>query len=94
MTEAMKWRCESCNGISLGRELLTAPSPFDPDETLTGCPLCKSAEGFENICDEPGCKKHAGCGFPTSQGYRRTCYDHSDFKKEAAAIRARSEAPT
>lgn len=34
-----------------------------------------------NMCDEPGCFDHAGCGFPTENGYRRTCYDHSDFKK-------------
>ena len=35
-----------------------------------------------NMCDEPGCFDHAGCGFPTENGYRRTCYDHSDFKKQ------------
>jgi hypothetical protein len=35
-----------------------------------------------NMCDEPGCFDHAGCGFPTENGYRRTCYAHSDFNKD------------
>ena len=35
-----------------------------------------------NMCDEPGCFDNAGCGFPTDDGYRRTCYNHSDFKKQ------------
>lgn len=36
-----------------------------------------------NMCDEPSCYKDAGCGFPTENGYRHTCYDHSKFKKES-----------
>jgi hypothetical protein len=32
-------------------------------------------------CDEPGCTKESSCGFPVEGGYRRTCYDHSVFKK-------------
>ena len=35
-----------------------------------------------NMCDEPGCFDNAGCGFPTENGYRRTCYNHSDFNKQ------------
>ena len=35
-----------------------------------------------NMCDEPGCFDNAGCGFPTETGYRRTCYNHSDFNKQ------------
>lgn len=27
-------------------------------------------------CDEPGCSKRASCGFPTPDGYRRTCGEH------------------
>lgn len=38
-------------------------------------------KGVLNMCDEPGCFDHASCGFPTENGYRRTCYDHSDLKK-------------
>jgi len=37
---------------------------------------------YANICDEPGCFEDVSCGFPTENGYRRTCYEHSHFKKE------------
>ena len=33
------------------------------------------------ICDEPGCFKPATCGWPSENGYRRTCYEHSNFEK-------------
>lgn len=39
-------------------------------------------KGVLNMCDEPGCFDNAGCGFPTENGYRHTCYNHSDFKKQ------------
>lgn len=32
-----------------------------------------------NMCDEPGCFDDASCGFPTENGYRRTCFDHSNL---------------
>ena len=31
---------------------------------------------FENICDDPGCSRLAGCGWPSDEGYRRTCFEH------------------
>lgn len=30
------------------------------------------------ICDEPGCYKSAGCGWPSPDGYRHTCGQHMD----------------
>lgn len=30
----------------------------------------------EEMCDEPGCKEPTSCGFPTPNGYRRTCGEH------------------
>jgi hypothetical protein len=27
-------------------------------------------------CDEPGCERHADCGWPSPSGYRRTCGEH------------------
>lgn len=79
----MRWRCRVCNHISTSTELLTAPSPFDPTDALTACPNCKVCdEGFEALCDEPGCTLEAGCGWPTGDmtdawgGYRRTCSRH------------------
>lgn len=35
------------------------------------------------MCDEPGCYKDAGCGWPTKDGwYRRTCGEHYRMYKE------------
>jgi len=36
------------------------------------------------MCDEFGCYEMASCGFPTENGYRRTCYEHSNFNKKDA----------
>lgn len=34
------------------------------------------------LCDEPGCFDPASCGWPSENGvYRRTCYEHSELKK-------------
>lgn len=35
-----------------------------------------------NLCDEPGCFVEISAGFPTENGYRRTCFNHSKFAKE------------
>lgn len=35
-----------------------------------------------NLCDEPGCFVEVSAGFPTENGYRRTCFNHSKFAKE------------
>ena len=78
-----RWRCVACGTVTFEPALLTAPSPFDADDTLTGCPKCKQCdEGFDLLCDEPGCANHAGCGWPTGNdqdawgGYRNTCGRH------------------
>lgn len=81
--ELKRWRCQDCSHIALETELLCAPSPFAAEDTITGCPHCKGVPQFDELCDEPGCNKEASCGFPAGEefgGYRRTCYDHSDFK--------------
>lgn len=31
---------------------------------------------YLGICDEPGCFDSASCGWPSEQGYRRTCHKH------------------
>lgn len=36
------WRCQDCDEISVESSLLTAPSPFDPRQTITGCPTAKA----------------------------------------------------
>lgn len=35
-----------------------------------------------NLCDEPECFVEVSAGFPTENGYRRTCFNHSKFAKE------------
>lgn len=71
-----KLKCVCCDAITLEPELLRATNPFDKDETIVGCPNCKSVIGFTELCDEPECIRAASCGFPTPNGYRRTCYQH------------------
>lgn len=80
-----RWRCVHCSAVTPDSGLLVATSPFDPDDTLTGCPKCKQCnEGFDEMCDEPGCGDAASCGWPSSGGYRRTCYAH--MKKEDGGV--------
>jgi len=51
-------------------EALYAPNPFDPDDTLIGCPLCKSVSSLVQACDVRECWQEATCGTPTDDGYR------------------------
>lgn len=83
MTRERRWRCKECSVANPESKMLTAPSPFDASATLTACPSCKTCdEGFELLCDEPGCDREAGCGWPTGDandewgGYRNTCFNH------------------
>jgi len=83
LDDMKQWRCQNCKQITLGASLLTARSPFDAEDTLTGCPICRRAEGFDEICDEPGCERDASWGFPAGPefgGYRRTCHAHMTRK--------------
>lgn len=71
-----KWRCEECGKLVL--EPLRAPSPFDPDDTLHGCPHCLSAQSLTQACQVGNCTKPASGGYPRGHGYRYiwTCWDH------------------
>ena len=85
--EHRRWRCDNCAVVTLEPDLLTAPSPFDPDATLTGCPACKYDGDFTLLCDEPGCMLAGSCGWPTGDnndiwsGYRNTCFAHSEWSR-------------
>jgi hypothetical protein len=78
-----RWRCEDCDVISDDSALLHAPNPFSRGDEIAGCPHCRSVPEFTEICDEPGCNEAASCGFPVApSGYRRTCFNHSTFRKD------------
>jgi len=73
-----RWKCVECDWI--GKDYLTAPSPFDQDDMLVACPDCKTVHSLVDLCDQFGCKLEATCGWPTKAGgYRRTCFAHSNF---------------
>jgi hypothetical protein len=81
----MKLKCRLCDKLFLDSEFLSAPSPFDPEDTLYACPQCKQVtEGFDHLCDVEGCKKLAGCGFPLPEKYQKifnkdylhSCHEH------------------
>ena len=80
---AQRWRCRVCLAISLEHELLRELSPFTPTETLVGCPHCRQClDGFDLVCDEPGCNQSVTSGWPTYDmddpwaGFRQTCAKH------------------
>ena len=63
-----------------GTEALTAPNPFDAEDTIAGCPKCKEINSLLVACDEPGCWNEASCGTPVANGYRHTCGKHAPEK--------------
>ena len=80
-----RWQCQECMEITHEDNFLKAPNPFDPADTLSGCPACKAIDQWRDVCDEAGCNELASCGFPDDVvRYRRTCYEHSAFKRGKA----------
>lgn len=78
-----KWRCNQCYEIFQENKFLIAKNPFLDDDSILGCPNCKSVNDFEAICDEQGCSKVVCCVSPTRQGYRRTCHEHGSTDEPA-----------
>lgn len=72
----IRWRCEHCRKIVPDAEMLRAPHPFEPGDSVLGCPSCHAIDAFVDVCDEPGCDLDASCGWPSDAGYRRTCHKH------------------
>jgi hypothetical protein len=75
----VKWRCPDCKTVTQDSKLLRAPNPFRPEDIITGCPGCRGVVEFDEMCDAEGCNNAASCGWPSEQGYRRTCYQHSTW---------------
>ena len=74
-----QFRCEECGLVCGKDDWLLAPSPFDADDIITGCKRCYYINSFVLLCDEEGCEKIAGCGWPSGDVYRHTCSDHYWF---------------
>lgn len=78
---ANKCICMECDFQGTFSEVLEAPNPFDPAETIQGCPMCKAVDGtLRTACHETGCWREATCGSNFPDGYRWTCYQHSNLK--------------
>jgi hypothetical protein len=71
------WKCGECDWRGQDADLLRAPNPFDTTAEIVGCPRCKEVQCFINMCDEPGYREEASSGWPSDDGYRRTCHKHS-----------------
>ena len=83
MTAPNRYRCYGCGWRGDEGDLLTAPSPFEPEDEIVACPNCKQvSDDLVRVCDEPGCWKEATMGTPTRTGYRRTCFTHRPDKGE------------
>ena len=76
MIDKDKVLCAECNWRGHLKDVLTALNPFDLEDEIVGCPRCKSVNSISGVCDEMGCEEIDTCGFPTPEGYRRTCGKH------------------
>ncbi len=70
-----KLSCQECGWAGEYTDVLKARNPFQKQDVLTACPKCRSMR-LETVCDHEGCKKFAGCGTLTEEGYRWTCFEH------------------
>lgn len=70
-----RWYCEECCEVS--ESYLTAPNPFDEDDTVTGCESCKSVDSLVAACWK--CNRPGSIGTPHCDEYRyiQTCFEHN-----------------
>ncbi len=86
---ADRLKCRECAWIGTRVQLLDAPHPFQPGESILGCPSCKAASDiFLLVCDEPGCNNAVSCGWPDGVGYRRTCDEHGEVIRPRTGAKA------
>jgi hypothetical protein len=76
------WRCRDCGWTGSADKMLHGVHPFRETECVNECPDCFDMENFELLCDVKGCNKEANCGWPSENGYRNTCHNHSDFETD------------
>jgi hypothetical protein len=76
-----KWICLECRFIGPIERFDHVQDPRGPDTWIV-CPVCRTPERVTSACDEDGCDREGTCGWSTPDGgYRRTCFDHSVFKR-------------
>lgn len=76
--------CRTCEWRGRQSEMLQAPSPFDAEDALLGCPQCKEVNCLYPACDEPECWQVVCCGTPSHDGYRATCSKHRQKERPDA----------
>jgi len=78
----MRWLCQDCGTVTADQDLLRAPSPFDPETEMTGCPECKSHDALVAACEV--CGKRA-CG-GRSMGFTRCCAGSISGRKKPRTV--------
>ena len=74
-----RWRCDDCGWIGPPQAIRSATHPFRDNDTVAGCPKCGALDdNLKELCDVPDCMRIASCGWPSAQGYRRTCHLHAE----------------
>ncbi len=72
----MKLRCNECGWKGTAEEMLCATNPFQTEESILGCPNCKTVENYSHACDHDGCWETASCGTATPECYVWSCHKH------------------
>jgi hypothetical protein len=76
-----RWLCEECRHVCDADDILRAPNPFDPEDTLHFCPDCKQPNQLTRTCWK--CDKPASSGTPTkTHGYVWACHEHAPANGE------------
>lgn len=76
MLEKNKCKCKECNWKGFYEDVLKAPSPFDKNDEIYGCPICKVVNEIEPICEHPSCWRTATNGGPVDGEYKSACFEH------------------
>jgi hypothetical protein len=79
--------CKECDWRGTSEDVLEAPNPFDPEDTLTGCPGCKQVDTMVQGCFHRGCLNEAATGGFSDpkdpKNYVWACYEHSWLNKKS-----------
>ena len=72
-----RWRGHSSELLTVDAHGNRAVNPFDPEDKVNGCPVCRSIDCcIAGVCDIDDCWEPATCGTPTPTGYTTTCGKH------------------